>query len=294
MSIKFLKKKKFSRVVIFGSSGIISSNLQSYLKKKKIPIKVIKSSYIDLRDKKKVKKIKRILKKDDSIVFISAEAPVKNFEMLENSLKMSINFCETIDSKSIEHLIYISSDAVYKDIKKPMSEISKTEPNSLHGYMHLVREIIFKKYFKNKLLILRPTLIYGVEDNHQGYGPNLFLTKSLEAKSIKIFGNGEERRDHVYIDDLIKILTDCLEKKIIGIINIASGQINSFYNIASFIQKLTKTKKKIIKLKRKGPMPHNGYRAFNINNLKRNFKNIKITLIQEGLLKYYLKKKYEN
>tara|TARA_B100001121_G_C18282645_1_gene431447 strand:- start:390 stop:515 length:126 start_codon:yes stop_codon:yes gene_type:complete len=41
-------------------------------------------------------------------------------------------------------------------------------------------------------------------------------------------------------------------------------------------------------------MPHNGYRAFNIKNLKRNFKNIKITLIQEGLLKYYLKKKYEN
>ena len=81
---------------------------------------------------------------------------------------------------------------------------------------------------------------------------------------------------------------------IIWIINIASGQINIFYNISSFIQKLTKTKKKIVKLKRKGPMPHNGYRAFNINNLKRNFKNIKITLIQEGLLKYYLKKKYEN
>ena len=55
-----------------------------------------------------------------------------------------------------------------------MSEISKAEPNSLHGYMHLVREIIFKKYFKNKLLILRPTLIYGVEDNHQGYGPIYF------------------------------------------------------------------------------------------------------------------------
>ena len=68
--------------------------------------------------------------------------------MLENSLKMSINFCEIIDLKSIEHLIYISSDAVYKDIKKPMSEISKTEPNSLHGYMHLVREIIFKNIFK--------------------------------------------------------------------------------------------------------------------------------------------------
>ena len=122
MSINFLKDKKFNRVVIFGSSGIISLNLQSYLKKKKIPIKVIKGSKIDLRNKNKVKQIKKIIKKNDTVVFISAESPVKNYEMLENSLKMSINFCEVIDFKSISHLIYISSDAVYKDIKKPMSE----------------------------------------------------------------------------------------------------------------------------------------------------------------------------
>ena len=120
MSINFLKDKKFNRVVIFGSSGIISLNLQSYLKKKKIPIKVIKGSKIDLRNKNKVKQIKKIIKKNDTVVFISAESPVKNYEMLENSLKMSINFCEVIDFKSISHLIYISSDAVYKDIKKPM------------------------------------------------------------------------------------------------------------------------------------------------------------------------------
>ena len=124
MSINFLKDKKFNRVVIFGSSGIISLNLQSYLKKKKIPIKVIKGSKIDLRNKNKVKQIKKIIKKNDTVVFISAVA-VKNYEMLENSLKMSINFCEVIDFKSISHLIYISSDAVYKDIKKPMSSPQK-------------------------------------------------------------------------------------------------------------------------------------------------------------------------
>ena len=71
MSINFLKDKKFNRVVIFGSSGIISLNLQSYLKKKKIPIKVIKGSKIDLRNKNKVKQIKKIIKKNDTVVFIS-------------------------------------------------------------------------------------------------------------------------------------------------------------------------------------------------------------------------------
>ena len=118
-------------------------------KEEKNSNKVIKGSKIDLRNKNKVKKIKKIIKKNDNVVFISAESPVKNYEMLENSLKMSINFCEVIDFKSISHLIYISSDAVYKDIKKPMSESSKTEPNSLHGFMHLVRE----KYLKTILKI---------------------------------------------------------------------------------------------------------------------------------------------
>ena len=36
-------------------------------------------------------------------------------------------------------------------------------------------------------------------------------------------------------------------------------------------------------------MPHGGYRAFNIDLLKKNFKKIKISSIQKGIEKYYLK-----
>ena len=61
--------------------------------------------------------------------------------------------------------------------------------------MHLTREQILQKRFGQKLCILRPTLIYGKEDNHLGYGPNQFYQKSREGKSITLFGKGEEKRE---------------------------------------------------------------------------------------------------
>ena len=55
---------------------------------------------------------------------------------------------------------------------------------------------------KAPLAILRPTLIYGEKDPHNGYGPNQFRRKANKGEAITLFGEGEERRDHVAIDDV--------------------------------------------------------------------------------------------
>ena len=62
-------------------------------------------------------------------------------------------------------------------------------------------------------MILRPTLIYGLEDTHNGYGPNQFLKKSKAKESNKIIWKREERRDHVFIDDVTKIIFECIKKR---------------------------------------------------------------------------------
>ena len=182
--------------------------------------------------------------------------------------------------------MYISSDAVYADTKRKISEKSNTLPSSLHGTMHLTRELMLKDKFKKILCILRPTLIYGPGDTHNGYGPNRFISLALQNKSISIFGNGEEKRDHVYIRDVVNIIVKCIINKRLGIFNIATGKVYSFKYLANRIINLSKSKSKLIKIKRKGPMPHNGYRPFNINLIKSNFKNIKMFSIENGIKKY--------
>ena len=127
-----------------------------------------------------------------------------------------------------------------KDTKKKINEQSSTKPNSIHGKMHLQREKILKKYFKNHFCIIRPTLVYGPGDTHKGYGPNKFINLALKKKEILLFGNGEERRDHIYIDDLIHILYKCILRNAVGIVNAITGKLISFLEIA----KLTKMMKK--------------------------------------------------
>lgn len=289
MNFKFLskKRKKPKRVVILGSSGIIAKNLCIKLKINKINFKVIGSKNVDLRKSEKASKaISKIINNKDVIIFLAAEAPVKNIKTLLNNIDIINSILLGVDKKKISNLIYISSDAVYTDSKKKLSENSLTHPNNYHGMMHIIREKLLENKFVNKLAILRPTMIYGKYDTHDGYGPNQFLRLALANKDIRLFGKGEEKRDHVFIDNIIDILFESILRKGIGKLNLASGKVESFKNLAVETIANTKSKSKIKFLPRKGPMPHNGYRPFDVKLINRKFKNIVLYNYSSGLKKY--------
>ena len=64
--------------------------------------------------------------------------------------------------------------------KGKIDEKSVKTPDNFHGIMHLTRELILSSKFKNILCNVRPTLIYGIEDTHNGYGPNKFINLALK------------------------------------------------------------------------------------------------------------------
>ena len=141
MSLKFLNKnlKKPKRVVILGTSGIISTNLQKKLKKNKISFIKIGKKNIDFKKKQSARYISKKVKEKDFIVFISAEAPAKNLKMKNNNILICKNICSALEKKKIQNLIYISSDAVYSDTKKKINEKYATKTNTIHGKMNLKR-----------------------------------------------------------------------------------------------------------------------------------------------------------
>ena len=254
------------RVIILGGNSFVASNFINLLKKNKIKHLPIFKKNIDLTKKSSIQKLSGILKKNDVLVFISAIAPVKNIKMLIQNLDMCKNVFNVLKNKKIDYLLYVSSDAVYSDSKKPISENSETKPDNLHGFMHLMRENILK-LLDIKLCIVRPTLVYGCNDTHNGYGPNQFIRLAQSKKNISLFGRGEERRDHIHVNDVGNAIYFLINKEYVGTVNLVSGTVTSFFKIAQKIKDLYKVKIKY--LKRSGPMPHNGYRAFNNNLLKK-------------------------
>ena len=82
----YKKFNKKGRVVILGAAGFISKSLILNLEKRKINILKITRNNIDLENDNAFKKIISKIRKNDTVVFVAAKAPVKNFKMLIDNL----------------------------------------------------------------------------------------------------------------------------------------------------------------------------------------------------------------
>ena len=271
--------RKQGNILIIGG-GYIGGNIFNILRKKGLKVKIFKRNKIDLVKYSSINKLKRIIKNGDRIIFTAAKAPVKNHKMFLKNMHMIKNFYEAIKEKNLSHFLYLSSDAVYSDSTKSLKENSLTLPDSLHGIMHITRELFFKSIFKKNICVARPTLVYGINDPHNGYGPNSFYRLAVKGRDINLFGKGEELRDHVSIKDVSSIISKlCIYKKI-GTYNISSGKLISFFEIAKKIKHLKNSNSKIIFNKRTQPMPHNGYRPISNKKVKKELKYLKFSSIE--------------
>jgi len=254
--------KKPQRVVILGAKGFIGSTTAQRLLDEKIAVLALGRQELDLLSDNAGAKLSGLLKLDDSLVVISAQAPVKNNAMLENNIRMMSAVCEALESAAPAHVVYVSSDAVYADSSEPLTEDSCAEPGSLHGVMHLAREVMLVNAYSGPLAIIRPTLIYGERDPHNGYGPNRFRRLAAAGEEIVLFGEGEERRDHVLVDDVADLIVRMLKHKSEGKLNAATGGVTSFRKIAEMVVSYFDTPVDIKGSPRVGTMPHDGYRPF--------------------------------
>ena len=279
---------KPKRAVILGAKGFVGSATVKRLIKDNIEVLAIGRQEIDLSEKNAANQLAQILRPDDALVVISAKAPCKNHDMLLQNIQMMKSVCDALVKQPVQHVIYISSDAVYADSMSKLSELSPAAPSSLHGVMHLAREQMLQSVVaENSLAILRPSLLYGANDPHNGYGPNSFYRLAQAGKSIELFGEGEEQRDHVYIDDVGELIYLCLLHRSYGILNITTGEVVSFHAIATKLHSLLDKSIEIKCRPRNMPMPHNGYRAFDNAVCNQVFATFQFTQLSDGLKKMH-------
>ena len=272
------------RAVVLGAAGFVGGASATHLEAAGIETVRVGRGELDLLGDDAVAGLSEIIRDGDSLVLVSAKAPCKNWSMLEENIRMVATVCRTLDTVSLSHLVYVSSDAVYGDEPLPLTEKSPAAPGSLHGVMHLAREMMLADAVGDiPFAILRPTLIYGAADPHNGYGPNQFRRKAEAGEDIVLFGEGEERRDHVLVDDVAEIVSRVVTQRSHGILNVASGTVVSFREIADMVSGHFSPAPTIRGTPRNGPMPHNGYRPFDISACRDAFSDFEITAPEQGI-----------
>ena len=273
-----------TRVVVMGAAGFVGSALVKTLAARGGSVLALTRRDIDLLAPDAQDKLASMLRPDDTFVAVAARAPCKNVQMLTENMKIVESMVGALGESPVSHVVNISSDAVYADSTDPLTEESVTAPTSLHGVMHLARELAFQEV-RAPFATLRPSLLYGAADPHNGYGPNRFRRLANEGKEIVLFGEGEERRDHVLIDDVAELIARVIERRSTGSLNIATGKVHSFREIAELVTACAPKKVAIKGSRRSGPMPHNGYRPFDSSGARVAFPDFIYTALPDGITK---------
>ncbi|MCA9471182.1 MAG: NAD(P)-dependent oxidoreductase [Nitrospirales bacterium] len=270
------------RVVVIGAGGFVGGAIIKQLTVEGVSVLPIGRSTVDLLANDAAQKLRETLQPGDSVVLVSAQAPAKTVTMLMDNLRMIEPVCKVVSSLEMAHLLYISSDAVYADEANPVDEDSSMAPTTLHGMMHAARELMLKSSTAAPVACLRPTLIYGKADPHNGYGPNRFRRQAEKGEPIQIFGEGEEQRDHVLVDDVAKLASLTLAHRSKGSLNVVTGVSTSFSDIATMIAK--QYGGCVVSQPRPGPRPHLLHRFFNTANCLKAFPTFRFTSLADGLL----------
>jgi UDP-glucose 4-epimerase len=273
-------RKAPGRVVIIGAGGFVGSAICARLAADKVSVLALTRNELDLLKPEASATLQHLLRADDSVVFVSALAPTRNNAMLIDNLRMAETVCTALAAQPVAHLVYISSDAIYSDDANPVTERSCQQPSSLHGVMHLAREIMLRTALKLPLAMLRPTLIYGAKDPHNGYGPNRFRRLATKGETITLFGDGEEKRDHVLVDDVAALTSAVLHHRSKGILNIATGRSASFREVAEMVVALSPRSVEIRGTPRQNPITH---RHFDITDGLKAFPEFHYMPLRDGL-----------
>lgn len=270
------------RAVVIGAGGFVGGNIARRLTADGIDTLALTRRELDLMAADATDTLRGLLKPNDSVVMVSAKAPAKNSAMMMDNLRMAEAVCRALEAVPVHHVLYISSDAVYADDAHPVTEASALAPSTLHGMMHAARELMLKSSTKAPFAALRPTLIYGPGDPHSGYGPNRFRRQAAKGEPISIFGEGEERRDHVFVEDVAALAALILSHRSQGALNAVTGIATSFHDIAQMIAKQFPNGR-VASQPRPGPRPHLLHRHFDITNVHKAFPQFRFTALVDGL-----------
>jgi len=161
------------------------------------------------------------------------------YSTFDHSLRTLENALDACRSTNVKHFIYFSSSMVYGHFPEGhVSEETLCNPLGIYGALKFAGEkmvIAYNQAFNVPYTIVRPSALYGERCVSRRVG-QIFIENALKNSDITISGNGEDRLDFTYIDDLVSGIVNVIESdKAKGeIFNLTYGEsrsINQMVNI---------------------------------------------------------------
>ena len=262
--------------IVTGGAGFIGSHMVDLLIQKKYIVIVIddlskgkkKNIFQHIRNKKVVfirKDIRKLKAKDikfkkiDFIFhFAGKDAIIPSInnpeKYLDVNLNGTLNILQQTKNLKYKKFVYAASSSCYGKAKTPTSEnnpISILHPYALSKYLGEQVALSWNSIYNLPINSVRIFNAYGERigfNSEYGAMFPILLKQKLSNKPLTIVGNGKQKRDFIYVKDLVSAFYAVANIKQNGkVFNVGSGKPVSVNKIASLI-----SKKKIYIKKRPG------------------------------------------
>lgn len=167
--------------------------------------------------------------------------------MMQNNYEYTKELFHYCQDRGISFL-YASSAATYGDGKIFKEELSYEKPLNVYGYSKFLFDQYLRRHFnvlKAQVVGFRYFNVYGPNEQHKGSMASVAFHHHQQLPKtgvVKLFegcdgyGNGEQRRDFVYVDDVVDVnlwFMDNPEKS--GIFNLGTGASQTFNDVANAV-----------------------------------------------------------
>ncbi len=293
------------KVLVTGGAGFVGHNLVLYLIKRGYDVAVVDS--IERSSRYALARLEEsgvpIIKADvrsftnydgfDVVVhaaaYVSVEESVRDpLKYFENNVLGTARVGYECAKRGLK-LAYLSSAAVYGDpVKLPISEEHPARPQSPYGLSKLQGEEVLRNFttvYGLKHVILRLFNVYGPGQNPSYAGViTSFLKRALNGEPLIIYGDGEQTRDFIYVEDVARVIEFLIEKDVFDneVYNVGSGEPVTIKDLAKIIIKLVGKELPIIHASpRAGDIKHS---VADVSKLRK-FVKVLPTPLEDGLKK---------
>jgi ADP-L-glycero-D-manno-heptose 6-epimerase len=188
--------------------------------------------------------------KFDAIFHLASITDTTNHNQFEQvhdnveSFRRILNFAQPNKTR----IIYASSASIYGAATEASVEANGAAPANVYAFSKAIMDNLanrFARENRNWIIVgLRYFNVYGPREAHKGVPASMVYHLSQQMKTgqrPRIFKHGEQKRDFVYVKDVVAGTIRTLDAKASGIYNLGCGQARSFNELISVLNRSLKT-----------------------------------------------------
>lgn len=151
----------------------------------------------------------------------------------------TLNVLLAAQTCGVQRVVNASSACVYGQTNEICEEDKDLRPNWAYGVSKLAAEKygnLFNDYHGIPTVSLRYGIVYGEREWFRRV-LTIFIKRALEGKEIVVFGAGDQRRDFVYVKDVVELHQRCLfsERATGEVFNAGTGKTTSIIELARMV-----------------------------------------------------------